>query len=76
MVVTDSMLNKLLINKFEFNKLKNELEPILSCDNTLPKLPIIIDFNNIELIKANTLGKEMSIDELIERVSQIDLHLI
>lgn len=76
MVVTDSMLNKLLINKFEFNKLKRELEPILSCDNTLPKLPIIIDFNNIELIKANTLGKEMSIDELIERVSQIDLHLI
>lgn len=76
MVVTDSILSKLLINKFEFNKLKSELEPILSCDNTLPKLPIIIDFNNIELIKANTLGKEMNINELIECVSQIDLHLI
>lgn len=76
MVVTNLILNKLLINKFEFNKLKHELEPMFSCDANLPKLPLIVDFNNIELIRQKTLGKEMSLDEFIECVSQIDLHLI
>lgn len=76
MVVTESILNLLLINKFEFNRLINDCENHdIVFTNMYPKFPIIVNFNDIDTIKEKLLDKEVDLNEFINIISKINLHI-
>lgn len=76
MVVTESILNLLLINKFEFNRLINDCENHdIVFANMYSKFPIIVNFNDIDTIKEKLLDKEVDLNEFINIISKINLHI-
>lgn len=76
MVVSDKILNLLLINKFEFNRLIHELEEKnIFFDQIYSQFPIIVNFNDLEIIKNKILNKEVDLYEFVNIISKINLHI-
>lgn len=76
MVVTEAILNLLLINKFEFNRLVNECESHdIMFEDMYSRFPIIVNFNDIDHIKNELLNKEVDLNEFINIISKINLHI-